>query len=162
MKPGWFADGVPGLLHAIVSWFFVPVIVVVTSAEVVARYVFHTPLQWAEEVITFSLLLVFVGSIPYGIAREVHVKVETLYETFTTTTRVIADALGALCGALFLGVLAIGAGIEAVGMARRGEVSEMTGWAQWPLASAVCAIAAYCSVWLLLRAFGGWRAKAAT
>jgi TRAP-type C4-dicarboxylate transport system permease small subunit len=162
VKRGWFADGVPGLLHVTVSWFFVPVIVVVTSAEVVARYVFHTPLQWAEEVITFSLLLVFVGSIPYGISREVHVKVETLYETFSTSTRALSDAVGAACGALFLGVLAIGAGIEALGMARRGEVSEMTGWVQWPLASAVCAIAAYCSAWLLLRAWGGLRAKVAT
>ena len=162
MRQGWFADGVPGLLHVTVSWLLIPVIVVVTSAEVVARYVFHTPLQWAEEVITFSLLLVFVGSIPYGIAREVHVKVETIYEAFSPARRAIADAIGALCGALFLGVLSIGAGIEAWGMARRGETSEMTGWAQWPLAAAVCAIAAYCSVWLLVRASGARRAKAAT
>jgi TRAP-type C4-dicarboxylate transport system permease small subunit len=148
-------EGLPGLLHWTVAWILIPVIVLATSTEVLARYVFHTPLQWTEEVITFSLLLVFVGAIPYGIWRDAHVKVETLYEMFGPAMRRFSDALGSLCGAVFLGMLTVGAANEAIGMAQRGETAEMTGWPQWPFAAAVCAIAGYCTVWLLVMAAGG-------
>lgn len=157
MKAFWTIANVSDLLLRCVSWIFIPIIVITTSVEVFARYVLHTPLQWAEEVITFSLLMVFVGAIPFGIANDLHVKVETLYEEFTSARKQIADAIGSLCGALFFCILAIGAGTEALGLLRREEYAEMTGLPLWPSATVVCAIALFCAVSLLIRAWKSLR-----
>lgn len=49
--------GLPKFLHGVTAWVFIPVIVVLTSLEVLMRYVFHAPLEWSEEVIALTLLL---------------------------------------------------------------------------------------------------------
>ena len=41
---------------------------------------FRAPLRWSEEVVTLTLLLAFVGAIPVGVARDAHIRVESLYE----------------------------------------------------------------------------------
>ena len=146
--------GIAGWLHRGVAYGLIPLIVVVVSAEVLARYVFRSPLRWSEEIVTLSLLLAFVGAIPYCIARDAHVKVETLYERFGPGARRLADAIGAVCGALFMGMLALGSGREMLGMMKRGDATEHAGVLHWPLAATVAAIAAYTALWLLWRA---WR-----
>ena len=146
--------GIAGWLHRGVAYGLIPLIVVVVSAEVLARYVFRSPLRWSEEIVTLSLLLAFVGAIPYCIARDAHVKVETLYERFGPGARRLADAIGAVCGALFMGMLALGSGREMLGMMKRGDATEHAGVLHWPLAATVAAIAGYTALWLLWRA---WR-----
>lgn len=145
--------GIAGWLHRCVAYGLIPLIVVVVSAEVLARYVFRSPLRWSEEIVTLSLLLAFVGAIPYCIARDAHVKVETLYERFGPFWRRVADAIGSLCGALFMGMLALGTGREMLGMMKRGDATEHAGILHWPLAGIVAAIAGYTALWLLWRAW---------
>lgn len=151
--------GIAGHLHRVVAYGLIPLIVVTVSAEVLARYVFRAPLRWSEEIVTLSMLLVFVGAIPYCVARDAHVKVETLYERFGPTARGIADAIGALCGAAFLGMLALGSGREMLGMLRRGDATLVAGIPHWPLAGTVCAVAGYTALWLLWRAWKSLRGR---
>jgi len=147
------------LMHRIAAYGLIPLIVVLVAAEVVARYVFRAPLRWSEEVVTLSLLLIFVGSIPYCIARDAHVKVETLYEHLGPAWRRAADLIGAVSGSVFLGMLAFGAGREALGMFGRGDAAEFAGIPHWPVAAAVSAIAGGCALWLPWRAVRKpWRA----
>ena len=149
-------DGFAGLLHRIVAYGLIPLIVIVVAAEVLARYVFRTPLHGSEEIVTLSLLLAFVGAIPYCVARDAHVKVETLYERFGPAGRRRADAVGSLCGAAFMGMLALGTGREMLGMLKRGDATEVAGIPHWPVAGIVFVIAAYVALWLLWRA---WRSR---
>ena len=146
--------GCAGWLHRAVAYGLIPLIVMVVSAEVLARYIFRSPLRWSEEIVTLSLLLAFVGAIPYCIARDAHVKVETLYERFSPAARRVADAIGSVCGALFMGMLALGTGREMLGMMKRGDATEHAGILHWPLAATVATIAGYTALWLLWRA---WR-----
>jgi TRAP-type C4-dicarboxylate transport system permease small subunit len=148
---------VAGWLHRIVAYGLIPLIVFMVSAEVLARYVFRSPLRWSEEIVTLSLLLVFVGAIPYCVARDAHVKVETLYERFGAGGRRVADCIGSACGAVFMGMLALGSGREMLGMMKRGDATEHAGILHWPLAGLVCAIAAYTALWLLWRAWTSLR-----
>jgi TRAP-type C4-dicarboxylate transport system permease small subunit len=151
------AAGIAGWLHRCVAYGLIPLIVVMVSAEVLARYVFRSPLRWSEEIVTLSLLLTFVGAIPYCVARDAHVKVETLYERFGAGGRRVADAIGSACGAAFMGMLALGSGREMLGMMKRGDATEHAGILHWPLAGLVCAIAAYTALWLLSRALTSLR-----
>lgn len=151
--------GIAAWLHRAVAYGLIPLIVVVVSAEVLARYVFRAPLRWSEEVVTLSLLLAFVGAIPYCIARDAHVKVETLYERFGPGGRRVADAIGSLCGAVFMGMLAMGTGREMLGMMKRGDATEHAGILHWPLAGVVAAISAYTALWLLWRAWQSLRGR---
>ncbi|MBL8381972.1 MAG: TRAP transporter small permease [Burkholderiales bacterium] len=143
--------GLAGAVHRGVAYALLPTIVLVVAAEVVARYVFRAPLRWSEEVVSLTLLIAFVGSIPVGVARDAHIRVESLYERFGAPMRRAADALGALCGAIFLGMLALGAGREALGMLRRGDGTEHLGVPHWPLAVLVALIAGATALWLLVR-----------
>lgn len=166
-EPGPAADGGaaprdPAPVRALqlgVAYGVLPAIVVIVAAEVVARYLLRAPLRWSEELVSLLLLIGFVGAIPVCIAREAHVRVESFYERFGARTRRLADALGALCGAIFLGMLALGAGRESLGMLRRGDGTEHLGMPHWPWAAAVALVAGAAALWLLARAVrpGGGR-----
>ena len=147
--------GPAGVLHRAVAYGLLPTIVLVVAAEVLARYVFRAPLRWSEEVVTLTLLLAFVGAIPVGVARDAHIRVESLYEKFGPRMTRWSAALGSLCGACFLGMLALGAGREAFGMLRRGDGTEHLGIAHWPISGLVALAAGLTALWLLWRAIAG-------
>ena len=136
-------------MHRTVAYLLLPLIVVVVSAEVVARYLLRSPLPWSEDVVTTALLLTFMLAIPYCAAHGIHVRVETVYERFGPAFRRFTDRLSALCGVIFLGALAFGATREALGMHRRGDVSEFAGIPQWPLAALVAVVAGACSLYFV-------------
>ena len=137
--------------HGFVAFALLPTIVLIVSAEVVARYIFKSPLRWSEEIVSFALLLTSVLTLPYCIVHAVHVRVETVYELMGRLQQRWADRLGAFCGAVFLSAVAFGAWREALGMFKRAEVGEFTGLPQWPLAAAIVFIAASSTVYLLIQ-----------
>lgn len=149
--------GLAGLVHRGVAYGLLPTIVLVVAAEVVARYVFRAPLRWSEEVVSLTLLIAFVGAIPVCVARDAHIRVESLYEKFAPRMRRLAQALGDLCGATFLGMLALGAGRETLGMLRRGDGTEHLGFPHWPLSGLVALIAGATALVLVWRMFAGAR-----
>ena len=134
-----------------VAFILLPTIVLIVSAEVVARYVFKAPLPWSEEVVSFALLLTSVMTLPYCIVHAVHVRVETVYELMAQWQQRWAERLGALCGAVFLSAVTLGSTREAMSMFSRGEVGEFTGIPQWPLAAMVAFVAASSTLYLLLK-----------
>ena len=152
MKTGFFYR-LFNAMHLAVAYVLLPTIVIMVCAEVAARYVFRFPLTWSEEVVTSALLLTSVLSIPLGIVQGLHVRVETVYELWSSTMQHLADHLGRLCGAVFLGLLAFGSGRETLGMIKRGETSEFASIPQWPLGLAVALMALTSCLYLLLGLF---------
>jgi TRAP-type C4-dicarboxylate transport system permease small subunit len=147
----WLNVGLPQILRDIAAFVFLPLIVVVIAVDVVGRYFFSHPFQWSQEIATLALLLLFVAAIPFTTASNGHVRTETLYEKYTPRGRALTDAVGALCGAIFMGVVAYWQFRELPGMVARGEGAEFIDIPYWPISLFVALCMLFGLVQLLLR-----------
>lgn len=147
----WLNVGLPKLLRDIAAFLFLPVIVLVIAVDVVGRYFFSHPFQWSQEIATLALLLLFVAAIPFTTASNGHVRTETLYENYRPRTRALTDAVGALCGAVFMGIVAFWQFRELPGMMDRGEGAEFINIPYWPISLFVALCMLFGMVQLLLR-----------
>jgi len=148
----WVNVGLPKILRDIAAFVFLPLIVGVIAVDVVGRYFFSHPFQWSQEIATLALLLLFVAAIPFTTASNGHVRTESLYEKYTPRTRALTDAVGALCGAVFMGIVAYWQFRELPGMLARGEGAEFIDIPYWPISLFVALCMLFGLVQLLLRA----------
>ncbi len=147
----WLNARLPKLLRDIAAFVFLPLIVGVIAVDVVGRYFFSHPFQWSQEIATLALLLLFVAAIPFTTASNGHVRTETLYEKYRPRTRALTDAVGALCGAVFMGVVAYWQFRELPGMVARDEGAEFIDIPYWPISLFVALCMLFGLVQLLLR-----------
>lgn len=147
----WLNVGLPQILRDIAAFVFLPLIVIVIAIDVIGRYFFSHPYQWSQEIATLALLLLFVGAIPFTTAADGHVRTETLYEKYPPRRRALADAVGALCGAVFMGVIAYWQFRDLPGMYGRGEGAEFIDLPYWPISLFVALCMLFGVVQLLLR-----------
>jgi TRAP-type C4-dicarboxylate transport system permease small subunit len=148
----WLNVGVPKILRDIAAFVFLPLIVGVIAVDVVGRYFFSHPFQWSQEIATLALLLLFVAAIPFTTASNGHVRTESLYEKYSPRTRALTDAVGALCGAAFMAVVALWQFMELPGVFARGEGAEFIDIPYWPISLFVALCMLFGLVQLLLRA----------
>ncbi len=148
----WLNVGVPSILRDIAAFVFLPLIVVVIAVDVVGRYFFSHPFQWSQEVATLALLLLFVAAIPFTTASNGHVRTESLYEKYPPRARAVTDAVGALCGAVFMGVVGYWQLRELPGMMARDEGAEFIDLPYWPISLFLALCMLFGVVQLLLRA----------
>jgi TRAP-type C4-dicarboxylate transport system permease small subunit len=148
----WVNVGLPKVLRDIAAFVFLPLIVGVIAVDVVGRYFFSHPFQWSQEIATLALLLLFVAAIPFTTASNGHVRTESLYESYSPRTRALTDAVGALCGAVFMGIVAFWQFRELPGMYGRGEGAEFIDIPYWPISLFVALCMLFGLVQLLLRA----------
>ena len=148
----WVNVGLPKILRDIAAFVFLPLSVGVIAVDVVGRYFFSHPFQWSQEIATLGLLLLFVAAIPFTTASNGHVRTESLYEKYTPRTRALTDAVGALCGAVFMGIVAFWQFRELPGMFARGEGAEFIDIPYWPISLFVALCMLFGLVQLLLRA----------
>lgn len=148
----WLNVGLPQVLRDIAAFVFLPLIVLVIGVDVVGRYFFSHPFQWSQEVATLALLVLFVAAIPFTTASNGHVRTETLYERYPPRVRALTDALGALCGAVFMGVVGYWQLRELPGMMARNEGAEFINIPYWPISLFVALCMLFGLVQLMLRA----------
>jgi TRAP-type mannitol/chloroaromatic compound transport system permease small subunit len=89
------------------------VIMVTTVYEVVARYAFHNPTNWAWPINCqlFAILALFGGA--YTLLKGGHIRVETLYNRFPPKMKLIARLIAFACLLIFIGVLVWQGGVMA-------------------------------------------------
>jgi TRAP-type mannitol/chloroaromatic compound transport system permease small subunit len=97
-------DQISRKVAAAASYFLILMMGVVTF-EVVARYVFNRPTEWAMEITQFTLLLLAVLGGAYTLLTGGHVNVDIIYGRFTVKTRAVISLFTSLLIFLFLGVL---------------------------------------------------------
>ena len=93
-----------------------------------------------------------MAAIPFTTASNGHVRTESLYETYPPRIRALTDAVGALCGAVFMAVVGYWQFRELPGMKARGEGAEFIDVPYWPIALFVGLCMLFGLVQLLLRA----------
>ena len=81
------------------------IIMVCSSFEVVARYVFNHPTNWVWPINRqLFCLFVLIGGI-YTMSTNGHIRVEVIYDFFPPRIKTLVRILSIICMVLFLGVL---------------------------------------------------------
>ncbi|MCE7026932.1 TRAP transporter small permease subunit [Jiella avicenniae] len=106
--------------------------------EVVARYVFNSPTNWAHEgmYLMFGMQYLIMGA--YAMLSESHVRVDIFYAPLSPRRKALADILTSVFFFIFAGVLLVTGWIFAADATRVNEVS-FTEWqlAYWPFKWAI-------------------------
>jgi TRAP-type C4-dicarboxylate transport system permease small subunit len=148
----WLNVRLPGVLRDIAAFVFLPLIIVVVSADVVGRYLFNSPFQWSQEIASLALLALLVAAIPYTTATDGHIRTETLYERYPPRLVALCDAMGSLFGAAFTGIIAYWQLRELPGLYERGEGAEFVDVSFWPISLFLAIVMLFGTVQLLVRA----------
>jgi TRAP-type mannitol/chloroaromatic compound transport system permease small subunit len=88
-----------------ITCYLVFVIMVITTADVVARYVFNQPLVWGWLLNRqlFGVFILFAGV--YTLFKGEHIRIEILYDHFPQRLKTVARWIGLLAFISFIGVL---------------------------------------------------------
>ena len=89
------ADAAVCWLGRIVAWLAL-VMVIVTGAVVLLRYVFDTGWIWLQEAVTWMHAAVFLLAAGYTLARDEHVRVDIFYRRMSPRRQAIVDTMGVL------------------------------------------------------------------
>ena len=76
--------------------------VIIVFAQVLTRYVFHSPLAWSEEIARYMFIwLVWIGA-AYAVKENKHIKIDIIYNKLTGATKRVSDLVTVV---LFLGLM---------------------------------------------------------
>lgn len=106
--------------------------------EVIARYVFNSPTNWAHESMFLMFGMQYLLSGAYALRHDAHVRVDVIYEKFTFRTRAIIDVVTSFFFFVFSITLLLTGALFALDSIKVLEVS-FTEWAiqYWPVKIAI-------------------------
>ena len=133
---GWI-DALSFYTGEFVSYWSV-IAVFVYYYEVLARYVFNSPTNWAHEGMYLMFGMQYLISGAYAMLCESHVRVDVFYAPLSPRRKALADILTSVFFFIFAGVLLVTGWIFAADATRVNEVS-FTEWrlAYWPFKWAI-------------------------
>lgn len=94
-------------LGVALSWIFAAV-VVITVYEVIARYAFHAPTSWAQELTMLVSAVAFAFGGAYVQAHDGHIRITVFTERLRGGALRAVDAFGRLLGVVFLLGIVVG------------------------------------------------------
>ena len=119
-------------LYAVGVRAALPALLALVTLEVVLRYGFNSPLQWSRDVNGLLLLITLFSTLPHAWDRGYHVRMEIVHRRLRGRWRSVADAISALTGLVFFGLMSIQAVRFARYMFVTGETGEDLGMVLWP------------------------------
>ena len=75
------------------AWVLIPVLMLVVTYEVVARYVFDSPTTWGFETDRFLLIIIVTLGGGWTFLHRGHVNVDIVYSRFNTRWKAIIDVI---------------------------------------------------------------------
>jgi len=90
------------VIDAISKWatltgrWFIPILVVMVTTEVVLRYVFIKPTLWGYELHVMLAASIYVIAFSYTHLQRAHVRVDMIYAHLSTRIQALIDFLGTL------------------------------------------------------------------
>lgn len=109
-----------------------PALVVLVTVDIVLRYVFNAPLQWARDVSGLLLLSATFCTLPHSWDRAYHIRMEVFYARAPLARRRALDVLAAFAGIVFFGFMAVQGAMYLPFMIRTNETGEDLLLPIWP------------------------------
>ena len=85
--------------------YFLPVLMLILLYEVVLRYVFNEPTNWAHETSLYLFGSYFMLLGGYALYSRAHISMDLLYGRWSPRTKAIVDVITALLFFFFIGTL---------------------------------------------------------
>ncbi len=123
-----FQDGVSEFIGKAVSWLCL-VMIGVLMYEVIGRYLFNNPTEWAHESTTMLYGTFCILGGVYTHLHNGHVRCEVLYHLFPPRGRAVLDVITGLVGLAIFGVFFFVALEFALESWQRNEHSSKSTWA---------------------------------
>ena len=124
---------------------------IVTVVDVTGRYAFNKPLFGAVELSEFLMVLLGFGALALAEQRNSHITVDFFVAALPRRLQALLEALGALLGMAFWGIVAWRAAVHAGRIREAGEVSANWGIPTYPFYLAVTLGSALLAVVLIAR-----------
>lgn len=86
----WVIDCISIFIGKAVSYLMLAVVFIITY-EVIARYVFKSPTQWANEAMGMACALVYIMAGAWALQSDKHMKLELVYSKFSERGRAVLD-----------------------------------------------------------------------
>lgn len=128
-------------LFRIGIFWALPVLVVLVTVDIVLRYVFNAPLQWARDVSGLLLLSATFCTLPHAWDRAYHIRMEVFYARVRAERRRALDVAASFAGIVFFGFMAVQGALYIPFMIRTNETGEDLLLPIWPfmVVLSVCA-----------------------
>ncbi|MBO6782050.1 MAG: TRAP transporter small permease [Alphaproteobacteria bacterium] len=126
----WIDRGVD-LIHAFGALVCIPVLTLIVTVDVVLRYAFNAPFDWAIEFNETMLLFILFGSLPFTTKVNGHIRMELLYRHFKGNLLRLANALWAMAGLFFSILLAVRTAQQIPFYIKINKASEFLGIPAW-------------------------------
>lgn len=97
-------DGISRLTGRILAWWTLLAVAII-SLEVVLRYVFDRPTNWAHESMTLIFAMQYILSGAYAHYTRSHVRVDVLYQALSARKKAAFDAVTSLLFFAYVGVM---------------------------------------------------------
>jgi C4-dicarboxylate transporter, DctQ subunit len=81
---------------------------ILTTADVVARYVFNSPTMWADEIASYLLIAIVFLGLGQNLRTDGHIRIDVVTNLVTPSFRRLLDAFAYAVGILFSAVLVAG------------------------------------------------------
>jgi C4-dicarboxylate transporter DctQ subunit len=94
--------------------YFFAVVVVVTTYEVLMRYVFTAPTTWVHELSIALCAVAFAFGGPYAAERDAHLRISAVYDRAGPKLKAFCTALSLVSGAIYLGGLVYAFTVRAI------------------------------------------------
>lgn len=119
------------LLHGFAALICIPALTLVVTVDVVLRYIFNSPFDWAIEFNETMLLLILFGSLPFTTKVNGHIRMELIYRHFQGNMLRLANALWAAAGLFFSVLLAVRTAQQIPFYIRIDKATEFLGIPAW-------------------------------
>ncbi|MCU4178857.1 TRAP transporter small permease [Bosea sp. BH3] len=106
----------------------------VVFCDVLMRYIFHSPLSWAYDLISLYLVAaVFYFSLSAAYSEGAHVNVDILQQTFPKTGIRLSEIVTAAVGTMIFGLIAYFGALKTIdAFVEKDVLSGAIAWPTWP------------------------------
>ena len=119
-------------LLSILSSIALAVLLVVTFAGVIMRYVFGTPILGSNEIIQLASVALVMLAMPFAAQQGDHIRVDVFDGMIGQIGRFVGDILSRAIGVYLLGLLAVRAWAKLLDTAEYGDATNMLSIPLWP------------------------------
>jgi TRAP-type C4-dicarboxylate transport system permease small subunit len=134
--------------------FCVSAMTLLIAAEVMARALGGRGFIWLVDVTGLLLLVFFFACLPFSWNADAHVRMDLLYNKFSSAARKWVDAIGTLGALVFLLAIGIRCAIEVPHMWAVGVGSQTISIPHWPFAVILTLFTGLATVLMLAQTMG--------
>jgi C4-dicarboxylate transporter DctQ subunit len=97
---------------------------VITTADVVARYVFNRPTMWADEMASYLLIAIVFLGLAHNLRTDGHIRIDVVTNLLSLRSRAMLEAFAYAVGLVFACVLVLGTWTRFENFWTRGTMSD--------------------------------------